>query len=167
MSISTSSILQPSVSAHKAVKIVVLSQRLDERSIQQIVGLSSAPAVELHIIELGTLQNTRSMQGRVLRRLHLSNRSASNLPLAESREENLLWSMCAPGSILDRVVRYCARIDAKLVVMLESAGSDARRWWRKTFAEQLASHFPVLSIPQDANWEQLIASGRRLRWIVP
>src|SRR4051812_24745530 len=131
MSLSTFNFEQPATSLQNSVSIVVLCERLDENIVQQLVGLS-ALELQLHIVELAKLENHRHAQGRVLRPARIANRAAEQLHLAESSSGQLLWNKCAPGETLDQVLRYCARNDARLIIVLETADSNERRWWRKT-----------------------------------
>jgi len=166
MSLSTFNLKQPAASLQNSVSIVVLCERLDENTVQHLVKLF-AVELQLHIVELAKLENHRHAQGRVLRPARIPNRAAKHLHLAESSAGQLLWNKCTPGETLDQVLRYCARNHARLIIVLETADSNERRWWRKTLAEQLACYLPVLSIPHDANCEEIVRSQRRFRWIVP
>src|SRR6476620_11599655 len=133
MSLSTFNFEQAAVSQQRAVKVVVLCERVGEGAIEHLKSLSSLPALELHVVEVGAFESRRNVKCRLLRCSRVVKRGAEHLELAKSPSRQLLWEKCAPGTAVERVARYSARIEASLVIVLARSASDARRWWRRSF----------------------------------
>lgn len=147
MSLVTTHFQRSNVFIREAAKVVVICEQGQDRSAQQLIEiLSSFPKLEPHVIELQVSEGSR-------------------VTLGGAREQEV-WNATSPGEIHERIVRYCLRTAAKLVILPESINAQIRRWWRESLAEKLARYVSVLSLPNQTNYQQLVGSQRPVRWFV-
>jgi hypothetical protein len=151
----------------ESTKVVAVCEQLQDRAAQQIIGaLSSFAGIEPHVIELQASKGVRKASGRVLCSLASAGQRATASRLVESQAAAEVWNMSWPGAVHERIIRYCQRTAAELVIVPENINGQKRSWWRETLTEKLASYVPVLSLPAQMNFQELIGSQRPLRWVV-
>ena len=147
MSLAATNFQCPDVFVQESAKVVVVCEQVQDRSVQRLIDvLSSFPRLEPHVIELPSSECSRTVFG--------------------GAQAEAVWSATAPGEIHERIVRYCRRTAANLVIVPESFKGQKRSWWRESLAEKLARYVSVLSLPNQTNYQQLIGSQRPVRWLV-
>jgi hypothetical protein len=167
MSLATLTFQRSGALVQESTKVVVVCEQLQDRAAQQIIGaLSSFAGLELHVIELQAPKGGHSALGRVHCSLTSAGQRATASPLAESQAVDEVWNMSWPGAVHERIIRYCHRTAAELVIVPENINGQKRIWWREALAEKLARYVPVLSLPAQMNYQELMGSQRPLRWVV-
>src|SRR4051812_37349645 len=168
MSVSTFNLRQSESAIHDPAKIVFVCEALHDRSEQRFLrALASLSAVEPDVIELQARSAAVNLSGRVLRFGGFSAEKGGGHRLVGSLPSQAVWDRCEPGALHERLIRYCMRSGAKLVVLPETLGKSTRGWWSRPLAETLSRHIPVLSIPKKSNWGQFGSPQRQMRWLVP
>ena len=150
----------------KGMRLVVFcEQPADASSLEFLSGIPAVPEIDIHVVIGSDRRNGQNLTVRVLRPDSGLSDSGNRLARIESKLAQELLSKCGPGNIHERLARYCARIDANLVIV-KVAANRAATWGTASLAERLAWHFPVLTIPAEGN-AAAIDTGRRMRWLVP
>lgn len=147
MSLATMKFQRSDVFVQESAKVVVVCEQVQDRSAQQLIDiLSSFQSLERHVIELPASESSRVVLG--------------------GAEAEAVWNATSPGKTHERIARYCRRTAANLVIVPESVKGQKRSWWRESLVEKLARYVSVLSLRNQTNYQQLIGSQRRIRWLV-
>jgi nucleotide-binding universal stress UspA family protein len=151
----------------KGMRLVVFCERpADASALDLLSGIPAVPEMELHVVVGSDRRGGQRPTVRVLR--HDSGFSASGDRWArrETKAAQDLLSRCGPGNTHEVLARYCAKIDANLVIVTAGAADRAAPWGPASLAERLSWHFPVLAIPAEST-AAAIETGRPIRWLVP
>lgn len=149
----------------KGTRLVVYCERpADASSLEFLRGVPAVPEIDIHLVIGSDRRSGQKLTVRVLRQDSGFNASGNRLTRIESKPAKELLSKCGPGNIHELLARYCARIDANLVILTGAAHRTVA--WGASLAERLAWHFPVLAIPTEGT-APAIDIGRRIRWLVP
>ena len=150
----------------KGIRLVVFCERpADASALEFLSGFAAVPAIEVHVVVGSDRRGGQRPTVRVLRHDSGFSASGNRSTRIESAPAEELLSKCGPWNIHELLARYCARIDANLVIV-KGAADRAATWGTASLAERLALHFPVLAIPAEGNAAP-IDTGRRMRWLVP
>ena len=146
------------------MRLVVYCERPADASVEGFIsGLPAVPAIDIHVISGSDRHN---LAVRVLRQVHGRDCGSTDSHVTESKSARQLLANCGPGSIHEVLARYCARIDANLVIVMLAPADRLAHRWSASLAERLARHFAVLAIPADAT-SIAFDMDRRVRWLVP
>jgi hypothetical protein len=151
----------------KGMRLVVFSEQPADASILGFLsGAPAVPEIEMHVVVGSNRRNGQNPTVRILRQDSGLSTSGNRLTRFDSKPAQDLLSRCGPGNTHEVLARYCARIDANLVVVTAGAADRAAPWGPASLAERLAWHFPVLAIPAEGT-AAAIETGRPIRWLVP
>jgi nucleotide-binding universal stress UspA family protein len=150
----------------KGSRLVVFCERpADAFSLEFLSSIPAVPELDIHLVTGSDQRNGQNLTVREVRQDSGLSDSGNRLTRIESKPAQELLSKCGPGNVHELLARYCARIDANLVIV--KGGADrAATWGAASLAERLARHFPVLAVPAGGT-AAAIDTGRRVRWLVP